>query len=130
MKKILYLLSILIFSCTPNKGGKISLDSLETPPVASFLDSTVDPLSRVENVLATSEGLEEKIKTTYQTNSSLQEENMTLKKTIQEVKDSLVSAKKQIMEIKFKEAKKKNLIQKILNLPTDSIEVIKTDTIK
>ncbi len=130
MKKIIYLLPILILSCTSNEGGKISLDSLETPPAASALDSVVDPLSRVETVLVTSEGLEEKIKTTYQTNYSLKEENLTLKKEIEGVKDSLASAKLQIVELKSKEAKKKNLIQKILNLPADSIEVIKTDTIK
>ena len=85
-------------------------------------DTAYSPLERAEDALSVTEGMEERIALVYHDADSLKIENKKLHKDLEKAIDSLTAAKKELESVR-KVAKKKNIIQKVFNLPTDSITI-------
>jgi hypothetical protein len=78
------------------------------------------------------ENLEEDFEKTYHDKESLWKCNLDLKKENQTLKDSveIISNELKVIQIRLKEAKKRNLIQRVFNMTPDTIETIVLDTIQ
>jgi len=84
---------------------------------------------KLENLLNSSENLEENIQNVVSSKESLESENRKLKLEIREIKKENETLKIQIKEYTEKRPGKKNLIEKLFNIPADSVQITIKDTI-
>lgn len=135
MKYVIYaiglgLLMSLLFFVNGNGAKNKENVLIET----SFINEsdTSKTLQKANEVLSRSENLEEDFEKTYHDKESLWKCNLDLKKENQTLKDSveIISNELKVIQIRLKEAKKRNLIQRVFNMTPDTIETIVLDTIQ
>lgn len=117
----LLLLTLLISSC--NKELKILNNEKSN---TKKLDSSI---SKMEKVLTESETLEEDIQNVVESKKVLILENKKLKIEIKEKEKTIERMTSQIRESLEKRPEKRNFIEKLFNLSTDSITIVVKDTI-
>ena len=122
MKKLIFILPFILFSCSKSVETKMEVFE-DSMVVESSLSDSLTVLNKAEAALQHTEGLEYQIKDTYKSKETLLKENKQLKAEIKSIKDSLVEVKKRL-------PKKKNFLQKVFNIKPDTIEVTTIDTIK
>lgn len=128
MKKYLIFICFgIIISCTPE--NKVTEQTVPAPEASSIVDSTYLHIEAINEQLVKSDELEHNIKKNINVVNVLKHQNIELKKELVATKDSILTLKKELIEVKSKLPKKKNFIQKLLNITPDSIETIKIDTI-
>lgn len=135
MKYVIYtiglglLMSILFF--VNGNGAKNKENVLVETSFINESD-TSKTLQKANEVLSRSENLEEDFEKTYNDKESLWKCNLDLKKENQTLKDSveIISNELKVIQIRLKEAKKRNLIQRVFNMTPDTIETIVLDTIQ
>jgi uncharacterized protein YpuA (DUF1002 family) len=121
--RLLVLIIVLLFipsACMEQKAEHA--DYRESVYSSNPEDTAYSPLERAEDALSVTEGMEERIALVYHDADSLKVENKKLHKDLEKAIDSLTAAKKELESVR-KVAKKKNFIQKVFNLPTDSITI-------
>lgn len=131
MKNII-LLSIIVMSTVGCSNREVSNETNDIVNVDSIIyESNVD-ISKIDTILKKSDVLELTVKKTIESEISLKKENKTLKTENSKLRDSVsyMVNELKVIQTKIKEPKRKNFIQKVFNLTTDSIEIIKLDTIK
>lgn len=122
-------MSILLFV---NGNGKKHHETFVRDTFYDIESDTSKTLQNANAILIRSENLEKDFEKTYQDNESLWRNNLDLKKENTILKDSVetISNELKVIQIHLKEAKKKNLIQRVFNIAPDSIETIVLDTIQ
>jgi len=93
---------------------------------------TSKTLEKANEILSRSENLEEDFEKTYHDKESLWKRNIDLRKENETLKDSVetIANELKVIQIRLKEAKKRNLIQRVFNMTPDTIETIFLDTIQ
>ena len=107
---------------TVNESIPVTQSSVEIDSVALHIEAITEQLEK-------SDMLEHNIKKNIHVATTLKQQNAELKKELIATKDSIHALKRELVEVKSKLPKKKNLIEKLLNMSPDSIEVSKIDTI-
>jgi len=117
----------LIVSCTPEVKPTEEIAPAES---SVTVDSVALHIEAITEQLEKSDVLEHNIKKNINVATTLKQQNDKLKKELVATKDSIHALKRELIEVKSKLPKKKNLIQKLLNIAPDSIEVTTVDTIE
>ncbi len=121
--RLLILMCVLLFIPSACMEQKAESDNYRESVYSSNPEDTAySPLERAEDALTVTEGMEERIALVYHDADSLKIENKKLHKDLEKAIDSLIVAKKELESVR-KVAKKKNFIQKVFNLPTDSVTI-------
>ena len=126
--RMLLAIAVLCMAC----GTTDTIEATESAPVSianDSIDSTQLHIERTIAALEKSEVLESNIKENITITRTLKHQNDVLKKELKLTQDSIVSLRKELVEVKTKQPKKKNLLQKILNIVPDSVEVITYDSV-
>lgn len=121
--RLLTLIIVLLFipsACMEQKAERVNYQ--ESVQSSNPEDTVYSPLERAEHALDVTEGMEERIALVYDNADSLKKKNQQLHKELKKAIDSLVAAKKELESVR-KVAKKKNIIQKLFNLPVDSVTI-------
>ena len=116
----------LIVSCTP----EVKTEEVAPAESSVTVDSVALHIEAITEQLEKSDMLEHNIKKNINVATTLKQQNDKLKKELVATKDSIHALKRELVEVKSKLPKKKNLIQKLLNIAPDSIEVTTVDTIE
>ncbi len=120
--KHLYITSLVLLTACSFEETPTLMES--TPPTESSSPVDTSQVEKVELVLKKSENLEENIQTVMNENVQLNKENKVLKTELKEtqhqlqmvLEDTLTNSPK---SVKFK---KRNIIQKVFNIPADTIK--------
>ena len=126
MKKYLFILLVVLSSCSKKiEDKKNDLIIIEDSSMVSYSDS-------VEIKLLKTKDIDVHIKHKIQQVKVLNIENKNLKVELKTTKDSLTSTQKalEISKTSIKAPKKKSFFQKLVGAKTDSVEVVKIDTLK
>ena len=126
MKKYLFILLVVLFSCSKKtEDKKNDLVIVEDSVVVSYADS-------VEIKLLKTKDIDVNIKNKIQQVKVLSSENNNLKVELKTTKDCLVSTQErfEIFKTNSKVPKKRNFFQKLVGAKADSVEIEKIDTLK
>ena len=135
MKYVIYTIGLGLFMSLlffVNGNGAKNKENVLVETIFINESDTSKTLQKANEVLNRSENLEEDFEKTYHDKESLWKFNLDLKKENQTLKDSveIISNELKVIQIRLKEAKKRNLIQRVFNMTPDSIETIVLDTIQ
>jgi len=120
--KYFYITSLVLLTACSSEGTPTLTDSIPSTESSSPMDTS--EVEKVESVLKKSENLEENIQTVINENVQLNQENKVLKIELKEtqtqlqmvLEDTLTNSPKNV------KLKKRNFIQKVFNIPADTIK--------
>jgi hypothetical protein len=135
MKYVIYtiglclIMSLLFFV---NGNGAKEKENMLVEKRVIVESDTSKTLEKANDVLSRSENLEKDFEKTYNDKELLWRHNLDLKKENATLKDSVetIANELKVIQIRLKEAKKRNLIQRVFNMTPDTIETIVLDTIQ
>ena len=126
MKKYLFILLVVLFSCSKKtEDKKNDLVIVEDSVVVSYADS-------VEIKLLKTKDIDVNIKNKIQQVKVLSSENNNLKVELKTTKDCLTSTQQrfEVFKTSVKVPKKRSFFQKLVGAKADSVDVEKIDSIK
>jgi hypothetical protein len=125
MKKYLFILIIVLFSCKKTEDKKNNLVIVEDSVVVSYADS-------VEIKLLKTKDIDVNIKNKIQQVKVLSSENNNLKVELKTTKDCLTSTQQrfEVFKTSVKVPKKRSFFQKLVGAKADSVDVEKIDSIQ